>query len=272
MGAEVLILRGVFEAVSKQLVRAGLESVTEKADAEDAKQKALQGDINAQLKVASYYARHKKYTESIPWYKMAADRGNLNAIACLGTFYVIGKGVPCDPVKGLAMIRRAAYAGNSVGQYVLGMYYYAGASGLPKNDRESQRWLSLAALQGDKDAKNNLAKYGLTLDRGATIPAYSPATMAPQNFSVPSVTSPPRSETTAPAVSPVFNNPNPTLVDKSAAANRACSNCGTNIPTAASFCPYCGAKQNVVKRVCPQCGAALLPEAKFCQICGTRFA
>lgn len=69
---------------------------------------------------------------------------------------------------------------------------------------------------------------------------------------------------------------------------RICAECDESIPTDATFCPNCGAKQKPVKiketkkaekkeeevikeHVCPQCGKVEGPEAKFCAKCGYKF-
>lgn len=68
---------------------------------------------------------------------------------------------------------------------------------------------------------------------------------------------------------------------------RVCKECEEIIPTGATFCPNCGAKQRIVKikdekkeekqkeivkeRVCPECGKIEPPESRFCTKCGHKF-
>lgn len=57
---------------------------------------------------------------------------------------------------------------------------------------------------------------------------------------------------------------------------RRCPDCGSENPSAACYCAYCGCSLPVVeaeegaerKRVCPKCGEELEPEAVFCTKCG----
>lgn len=54
---------------------------------------------------------------------------------------------------------------------------------------------------------------------------------------------------------------------------KACPNCGNQINSSASFCPYCGHKVEPTphsESLCPNCGSKLDPGVKFCSNCGTR--
>ena len=54
---------------------------------------------------------------------------------------------------------------------------------------------------------------------------------------------------------------------------KACPNCGNQISSSASFCPYCGHKVEPTppsESLCPNCGSKLDPGVKFCSNCGTR--
>ena len=53
------------------------------------------------------------------------------------------------------------------------------------------------------------------------------------------------------------------------AATQTCPDCNHQIPTDASFCPYCGHHIMVVDQ-CRNCGKNLAANAKFCPNCGTR--
>jgi len=50
-----------------------------------------------------------------------------------------------------------------------------------------------------------------------------------------------------------------------------CASCQAEIPTAAKFCPECGAKVDVSGR-CSSCGEPFKPTAKFCHSCGAPVA
>lgn len=63
------------------------------------KEKALAGDSLSQVNVGDYYYARKQYEESLPWYRMAAEQGRIDARQRLAYMYREGLGVPKDLVK-----------------------------------------------------------------------------------------------------------------------------------------------------------------------------
>lgn len=59
-------------------------------------------------------------------------------------------------VTAVRLFKPLAEKGLAAAQYLLGLEYYHGSEGVPKNYKESMKWFRLAAEQGDADAQNTL--------------------------------------------------------------------------------------------------------------------
>jgi TPR repeat protein len=86
-----------------------------------------------------------------------AERGNPEASFNLGILHEDGLGVPANIEAAIAAYERAAIGGSSRAQYRLGLLYSGGAK-ISKDDVKAERWLTVAAAQGDKDAAAMLAQ------------------------------------------------------------------------------------------------------------------
>ena len=93
----------------------------------------------------------KSETESVKWFRKAAEGGYADAQKMLGVIYSKGEILPQDESEAVKWFLKAANQGEVNSQYFLGLRYSRG-QGVPKNDIEAYIWLSLAASQGDKDA------------------------------------------------------------------------------------------------------------------------
>lgn len=92
--------------------------------------------------------------------RCAAEAGSGAALVYLSMFHEEGLGVPRDPAKAEALMRRAAEDGYSVAQYNLGAALLK-RSDDPAIRAEALRWLAAAAAQGDADAAALLAGGGV---------------------------------------------------------------------------------------------------------------
>jgi uncharacterized protein len=63
------------------------------------RERAANGDPDAQFTLGKNYERKKDFAEAARWYRKSADQGNSYAEASLGIFYHAGKGVPRDEVQ-----------------------------------------------------------------------------------------------------------------------------------------------------------------------------
>ncbi len=70
----------------------------------------------------------------------------------IGIYYLEGKGVVADKIKGVNWITLAAESGSAEAQRILGDCYDKG-DGVVENPVESHKWILLAAANGDQSAK-----------------------------------------------------------------------------------------------------------------------
>jgi TPR repeat protein len=128
---------------------------------EEARQKAGQGDAQAQLALGQMHLDGRKmavnYTEAARWFRAAAEQGIADAQYFMGMLSEAGRGVTKDDTNALAWFRQAAEQGHVDAQYNLALLYATGR-GTPKLKEESVKWFRAAAEQGLADAQFNLAQ------------------------------------------------------------------------------------------------------------------
>ena len=95
------------------------------------------------------------YAEAVDRLALAAKNGHIRAQVDLGTMYVTGTGVQCDPKTAFGYFRMAAEGGNPEAQSYLGRMYLNG-DGTEQSDKKAFRWLSEASGKGETDALNCL--------------------------------------------------------------------------------------------------------------------
>jgi len=97
--------------------------------------------------------RTRSFTDT----REAAERGDLAAQAFLGLcFYVGFRGCPKDDAQALVWFRRAALGNVANALGTMGALCNQGTHGLPVHKAEAARYFSLAAAQGDGDAERCL--------------------------------------------------------------------------------------------------------------------
>ena len=82
--------------------------------------------------------------EAVRWMRLAAERGQGDAQALLGSMYLEGRGVPQDDAEAVRWIRLAAERGQGDAQALLGSMYYEGR-GVPQDDILAYAFLHSAA-------------------------------------------------------------------------------------------------------------------------------
>jgi len=98
--------------------------------------------------------------EALKWYREGASNGDSLAKAWVANFYKRGRGgVPEDHVEAYRWYKEAAEQGNSSGYEGLG-YAYAQGLGVTENLEEAEKCFRKAAVKGNKNAKEWLAKNG----------------------------------------------------------------------------------------------------------------
>lgn len=120
----------------------------EPSSVEALKNRALQGDVNAQYNWGLMYAQGQgepqNYTEAMKWWRIAAARGHAEAQYNLGLIYWNGEGVQQDYAEALKWFRLVAVQGYTAAQYNLGVMYRNG-QGVPQDYVQAHKWFNLAA-------------------------------------------------------------------------------------------------------------------------------
>jgi hypothetical protein len=86
---------------------------------------AARGDVRAQFQLGYQLARQGEMWRAVEWYQRAAGAGHPGAIRELGLLRLFGIGQPHDVGAGLALLGRAAAAGDSDGLYWLAQHALA---------------------------------------------------------------------------------------------------------------------------------------------------
>lgn len=102
-------------------------------------------------RVACRLEEEGKLEEAISTYKLAAERGSVDALTNLGTLYA-DKYNPPQIDKAVECLRSASALGSAPAAWNLALHYK------DRNERgESDKWMKLAAELGDQDAIRELA-------------------------------------------------------------------------------------------------------------------
>lgn len=122
-------------------------------------QHAVAGDADAQFAVAEAYRQgltiDENLTESLRWYRAAAEQGHGLAQNNLGSMLLNGMGADKNPTEATIWYRKAAEQGEAVAQFNLALRYLHG-TGAPQSDTEAADWLRKAAAQGYAEAAGQL--------------------------------------------------------------------------------------------------------------------
>jgi TPR repeat protein len=92
------------------------------------------------------------YAKAALWFRMAAEKGDVDAQVLLGTMYTEGSGVPQDDTQAAFWVRKAAEQGYTLAQGFLGHLYDKGL-GVPQDYAQAALWFRKAAEQGDAKAQ-----------------------------------------------------------------------------------------------------------------------
>lgn len=121
----------------------------------------IEGKTAAQIRSIAYnYCEGKggksvDYAKAMKYSRIAAERGNTDAMVDIGTMYDNGQGVTKDQVEASKWYRKAAEQGDAWGQDHLGYMYLMGY-GVTKDYAEAVKWYRKAAEQGHASAQGGL--------------------------------------------------------------------------------------------------------------------
>jgi len=119
------------------------------------------GQAEGMAKLGSMYESGRgvgtDYAQAISWYRKAADAGDGSGMSKLGSMYENGHGVQTDYAEAVAWYRKAAKAGDSTGMVDLGRMYAFGR-GAEEDARQAMRWFRKAADAGDATGMRYLGR------------------------------------------------------------------------------------------------------------------
>ena len=123
-------------------------------------------NIEGLFKIAEAYrlgiGKNVDCQKAFVFYSVAASKGNLDALACLGYCYLNGKEVELNVEKGLSYIRDSANKNSPKGQNLIGLCYIKG-NGVERNYKQAVWWFLKSAGQSYARAQYNL---GLCYEKG----------------------------------------------------------------------------------------------------------
>ncbi|MEJ2378313.1 MAG: PDZ domain-containing protein, partial [Pseudolabrys sp.] len=113
---------------------------------------AAQGDVDSAfvlgwLSATGTAPPFRDYARAAHWLRLAADKGEADAMLMLATLYGAGNGVAKDQAEAANWARKAAEKGSAVAMFLLGSLYERG-EGVAKNPVEAARWYQQAADKG----------------------------------------------------------------------------------------------------------------------------
>jgi TPR repeat protein len=127
---------------------------------------AARGDSNAMFALAMFAlngrAGSRDRDASTRWLTAAAKLGHPLAAYDLALLYIEGQMFPQDFSRAAEFLRIAAQAGSADAQYALGTFYKTGR-GVPQDARQAAQWWAKAVLANNTDAQ---VEYGIALFNG----------------------------------------------------------------------------------------------------------
>lgn len=122
---------------------------------------AMDGKADAQYEIGNFYAEegtnHVDYVEAEKWYQKSMVQGNDRAKFALAQLYDSGEGTTENPRKeALRYYLELADHGYPTAQCIIGLKYRFGVD-VKADDKEAEKWLLRAAVQGNVDAQRHLA-------------------------------------------------------------------------------------------------------------------
>jgi hypothetical protein len=120
---------------------------------------ASQGSAHAEYAIGCLYyygyGQMQSYTDALAWYRKAADHGNAWAIDAIGSMNFYGYGMPQSNAEAAVWYKKAADLGYARAEYDIG-YMYSRGLGVARNREAANRWYRKAADQGYKNAQQAL--------------------------------------------------------------------------------------------------------------------
>jgi len=107
--------------------------------------------------VALAHYSSKKYRNAFPLMRESAQLGDKNAMAILGSMYLLGQGTYENGEESLKWLHKAVDAGQTDAIGVLGMAYATGVAKVKKDKKLALEFLNKAAELGDQKSVKMLS-------------------------------------------------------------------------------------------------------------------
>lgn len=151
-----LLLLFSYAAFLPTIVLAGeqqAETATQPLDYSQIYQQAMQGDIDAQLRLFTAYRLgngvERNIHKALMWLTSAGDSGDAESQYWLGHIYFFGDGVQRDVEDGMAWLKKSATHDFIPAQVMLGQIYNGWRYRFyPSNKLAAIYWYTMAAMQG----------------------------------------------------------------------------------------------------------------------------
>ena len=184
---------------------------------QELKDRANQGDVQAQYDLACRYQQRRKQSEATQLFEQAAQNGHTLAQYHWGKINKEGNNVERNPAQAVYWFEKAAEQGCADAQYELGHCYQAGI-GIAPNTIQATVWFEKAAKQGHADAQ---------------------CTMERKKYQLPKQL--------------FCTNCGNSISEKTV----ACMSCGAKPDGHKKFCCQCGVGLNPEQIVCIKCGSSI---------------
>ena len=126
------------------------------ADAEALRQRAINGDGDAQMALAYAFDREGRHDIALQWLQRAADGGHLPSLTTLGARLLTGHDAPRMPAQGAQMISHAADHGDAQACGIVAVLAAAGQT-RPQSWSTALEYLFRGAQLGDARARAQIA-------------------------------------------------------------------------------------------------------------------
>lgn len=113
---------------------------------------AESNDVEAQFELALHYLNNKQADKAAPWFKKAAEQGQIAAIYYYGYLKYYGQGIVQDKTGGITLFQEASKKSFPMADYQLGRIYYSG-DGADQDFSKAVEYLKKAATQNIDKAK-----------------------------------------------------------------------------------------------------------------------
>ena len=111
--------------------------------------RGAQRDLGA-LHATGDWTGPKDPARGVYWYRLAAERGHVDAQYNLGFLYILGEGTEADVNEGLLWLHLSAMQGEWCARHLLADLYRNGYYGVPKSIEEAKRWEYLQSIAWSK--------------------------------------------------------------------------------------------------------------------------